>query len=89
MVMAYNNKYNTAAHRRARKWVRGQPCAHCGTYDDITADHIISLEQGGSSTMDNYQPLCRPCNTWKRNLEARVRDSVKRGRRRRWRNNAY
>jgi len=28
-------------------------------------DHIIELAIGGTNTLDNLQPLCRPCHTAK------------------------
>ena len=37
-------------------------CTHCGTTEDLTADHIIPLSAGGTSTENNIQVLCRSCN---------------------------
>jgi hypothetical protein len=44
-------------------------CVCCGEQKDISdlrRDHIISWNRGGSSTLDNCQPLCVPCNALKR-----------------------
>jgi 5-methylcytosine-specific restriction endonuclease McrA len=29
---------------------------------DLEADHVRPLQQGGTNTIDNIQPLCTPCN---------------------------
>lgn len=41
-------------------------CAFCGTQEDITQDHIIPLSKGGLNVIENIQPLCRKCNSSKR-----------------------
>lgn len=43
----------------------GAKCAECGSTEDICADHVTSRHEGGSSNPENYQPLCRPCNSGK------------------------
>lgn len=40
-------------------------CAACGKRNDIQADHIQPLAQGGLDCRQNLQPLCRHCNTAK------------------------
>jgi 5-methylcytosine-specific restriction endonuclease McrA len=46
--------------RRKRRF-----CAHCGTPQNLTIDHIIPLAKGGKNTLDNLQMLCYACNTEK------------------------
>ncbi len=41
-------------------------CAYCGSQEDITQDHIIPLSKGGQNVIENIQPLCRTCNSRKR-----------------------
>jgi 5-methylcytosine-specific restriction endonuclease McrA len=42
-----------------RVW--GKMCLMCG--DRATdVDHIIELAAGGTNTIDNVQPLCKPCH---------------------------
>jgi 5-methylcytosine-specific restriction endonuclease McrA len=42
-----------------RVW--GKSCLMCG--DRATdVDHIIELAAGGTNTIDNVQPLCKPCH---------------------------
>lgn len=41
-------------------------CAYCKSQEDITQDHIIPLSKGGQNVIENIQPLCRTCNSRKR-----------------------
>lgn len=49
------------ALRRAcfRTW--GKTCMYCGEIA-TEVDHILELDAGGSNTLDNLQPLCKPCH---------------------------
>jgi 5-methylcytosine-specific restriction endonuclease McrA len=41
-------------------------CLACGRADrPVTRDHVIPLSLGGALTLENTQPLCRPCNSRK------------------------
>jgi hypothetical protein len=41
-------------------------CLRCGATDkQIVPDHVVPLSRGGSDSIDNIQPLCRGCNSWK------------------------
>lgn len=40
-------------------------CLHCGSWEDLTVDHIVPESRGGSHDLDNLQTLCRPCNSSK------------------------
>ena len=42
-------------------------CQHCGTEENSSFDHIVSVSKGGKTTFDNLQILCRPCNSRKGN----------------------
>lgn len=42
-------------------------CAHCGIRHDLTLDHIEPRSWGGANSPDNYQILCRKCNSTKGN----------------------
>lgn len=38
-------------------------CEQCGAVDDLTADHLIPLADGGHPfDRRNLRTLCRPCN---------------------------
>jgi len=45
----------------------GHQCSRCLTTDDLTLDHIVPVEKGGSDDLDNLQILCRSCNSKKGN----------------------
>jgi len=40
-------------------------CSRCGTNKDLTADHILSLANGGNNILENIMVLCRKCNSSK------------------------
>ncbi len=56
----------TAAEWKALKEHYGNKCLCCGRIDvKLTVDHVIPLSKGGSSDIDNIQPLCVSCNSGK------------------------
>lgn len=40
-------------------------CARCGTNCDMTIDHVLPRAWGGLDAPDNFQWLCRRCNSAK------------------------
>lgn len=40
-------------------------CIACGEIKPLTADHVVSINQGGSSNIGNIQPICQVCNSSK------------------------
>jgi hypothetical protein len=41
-------------------------CLRCGEQENLTEDHIVSLFDGGTDDIENIQPLCKKCNSSKR-----------------------
>lgn len=44
----------------------GNVCLACLKPAKLTVDHIVPVSKGGANSIDNIQPLCRPCNSRKR-----------------------
>ncbi len=42
-------------------------CLCCGKKKKLTADHVVPLSKGGTSNIENIQPLCGTCNSRKGN----------------------
>lgn len=40
-------------------------CVTCGTYLDLTCDHIVPESKGGLTVFENLQTMCRSCNSKK------------------------
>jgi 5-methylcytosine-specific restriction endonuclease McrA len=40
-------------------------CVACGKRAKLTSDHVIPVSKGGSSNIENIQPLCQSCNSKK------------------------
>lgn len=43
----------------------GYRCAHCGSDQNLSLDHIRPVSLGGSDDPENLQTLCRSCNSRK------------------------
>lgn len=57
----------TAAEWKALVEHYDHKCLCCGRSDiPMHVDHVIPLSKGGSNNIDNLQPLCKSCNSRKR-----------------------
>lgn len=50
-------------------------CLRCGATENLTRDHVVPLSRGGSNSIDNLQPLCGRCNSWKHTRTIDFRDN--------------
>jgi len=67
----------TADEWNALKAKYGHQCLCCGRKEPetrLTVDHVIPIAKGGRSSIDNIQPLCRPCNARKNVKEIDYRE---------------
>lgn len=54
----------------AKEWAEVillDPCSLCGSRDRVTLDHIDPVDLGGDSRWENLAPLCKSCNSGKKN----------------------
>jgi 5-methylcytosine-specific restriction endonuclease McrA len=62
-----NKQYDHEWNKLSRLARSLQPfCSRCGSQNDLTADHILSLANGGSNILSNIMVLCRRCNSSKK-----------------------
>lgn len=63
---------------RWRVWERDDfRCQHCGSRRFLSVDHIIPVSKGGRNHLDNYQTLCRACNSAKKDRPDPIRSAVR------------
>ena len=55
---------------KAEMW--GGQCAYCGTAPWSDLDHLVDLQFGGGTTIENCFPVCHPCNLRKQSIDARM-----------------
>lgn len=76
----HNRRANGGSYTKA-EWdflceMADHKCLACGSSAKLTVDHIIPGKQGGSSSIDNLQPLCGRCNSRKhaKGIDYRTRE---------------
>lgn len=52
----------------------GNVCLCCGGLGPLTVDHVIPIVAGGPNSIENLQPLCKPCNVLKKARTIDYRD---------------
>ena len=70
--LKYKHRRNTASKYTANPKIRAKifsrdnyKCVLCGSTENLTIDHIISIYRGGTDDDDNLQTLCNRCNAGK------------------------
>ena len=43
----------------------GNKCLKCGSFENLSIDHVLSLSEGGNNSTSNLQTLCMRCNSSK------------------------
>jgi 5-methylcytosine-specific restriction endonuclease McrA len=43
----------------------GHSCQYCGTFENLTLDHVVPKSRGGLSKWDNLTTACKRCNSRK------------------------
>lgn len=68
--------YATAEQIKSRIEMFGSKCWICGKdYEEI--DHVIALSRGGSNWPANLRPICKSCNSGKRNKDYKTYLEIK------------
>jgi len=62
---AYKKRPISPGLRRAVFQRDGFRCCHCGSQNQLRADHIISESNGGPTVLENLETLCNSCNSRK------------------------
>lgn len=63
---SYKSQSKITKRRRRLTYQRdGYQCLKCGTYDNLSIDHIVPLSKGGLKKRFNLQTLCNDCNNEK------------------------
>lgn len=68
-IQKFKRRGAPGSHTR-REWEelkkkQGYKCLRCGEVKQLSRDHVIPIEKGGSSDISNIQGLCRSCNSKK------------------------
>lgn len=43
----------------------GYKCVYCGSFSDLTIDHVTPVSRGGTNSLSNLATACRSCNSSK------------------------
>jgi hypothetical protein len=71
------NRQRTPQYLEARKQLlAGNPACHWCGQPATEADHIIEHDRGGTDTLDNLVPACKPCNSRRGQLYKAQRDAI-------------
>ena len=63
----YHNKKDLKISRQRIYQRDGYQCVYCGTYKNLTIDHVIPKSRGGANSWENMTTCCFDCNSKKGN----------------------
>lgn len=63
----YHNKKDLKISRQRIYQRDGYQCVYCGTYKNLTIDHVIPKSRGGANSWENMTTCCFSCNSKKGN----------------------
>lgn len=64
-AVAYKRHSITVSTKPALIKRDGPACLKCGAVEDLSVDHVVPVSKGGAHDIDNFQLLCKPCNSSK------------------------
>lgn len=74
LVRCHNRRNNTDGNITTEQWHKACgafnfTCAYCGQERKLTMDHVIAVNNGGTTDVTNIIPACQSCNSSKQDKD--------------------